>query len=326
MYLNFIDSRRVGMLGIGDRRGAQDLAVVRERFLQGVGRTSTVLIGSQIRLYLARYFSLGELLVVILSIHVLLCSAPSGLPGFNVSWGVLRNLIQSILIQMGGGFIVSGVSDDVALLNLLLVLMVAESLPAFKGLLGDDLSSLTTTISFAFSDEVSLILRKAGVPLVGASLGLVLQGRGVFGQTMTLTGVNCISNAVFLDVRGNELSFAWPLFLLYFVHQVSGRYERVGAFVDYALYKASDAVYVGLSIRGVSPSVLAMVFAFVWLLLPGDPIWTSVCVLVLVQSSSAWLLGAINAVSNTDPVLAGLCVVTAVHFVCVGIKALCGKV
>lgn len=314
------------MLGAEKRRiDWEGMAVIQERFLQGVGRTSTVLIGSQIRGFLSRYFSLGELLVVVVSVHVLSCAGPSSLSGFNASWGVLRNLMQSVVIQLCVSYVGVDQPDDVALLNLLGLLMVAESLPAFKGWLGDDVDSLTTTISFSFSDEVSSILHSSGVPLVGASLGLAFGGQGLFGQTMALTGVNCVCAAVFGAMSGGELSLAWPVLLLYFVHEVSDRLDQAKAFVDYGLYKASDAVFVGLSGRGVEAHVIAIAFAFLSMAFPGDPVWTGVGVLVLVQSSSNWFLDCIKWISSTDPVLAGLCIVTVVHFVCLGVKMLCHK-
>jgi hypothetical protein len=74
--------------------------------------------------------------------------------------------------------------------------------------------------------------------------------------------------------------------------------------------------------RGVAAHVVAIGFTFLALALPGDPVWTGVCVLVLVQSSSSWFLGGIRGVSSTDPVLAGLCIVTGVHFVCLGVQTL----
>lgn len=309
--------------GCGEQEWWDEMSVLRERFLQGISRSSTVLIGSQIRIYLARYFSLGELLVVVVSVHVLLCVGPTSVSGFNASWGMLRNLMQSVVIQLYVSFVSGDQQSDVALLNLLCLLMVAESLPAFKGWLGDDVVSLTTTISFTFSDEVSAILQKSGVPLVGAALGLAFGGQGVFGQTMGLTGVNCVCAAVFGALSGGELSLAWPVLLLYFVHEVSDHVEQAKAFFDYGLYRSSDAVFSGLGELGVAAHVMAIAFAFLALALPKDPVWTGVCVLVLVQSSSNWFLGGIKGISETDPVLAGLCIVTVVHFFCLGVKTLC---
>lgn len=311
------------MLGGCDERDEwEEMAVLRERFLQGISRSSTVLIGSQIRIYLAKYFSLGELLLVVVSVHTLLCVGPASVSGFNASWSMLRSLIQSVVIQLCVSFVGGDQRSDVALLNLLGLLMIAESLPAFRGWLGDDVSSLTTTISFSFSDEVSAILQKSGVPLVGAALGLAFNGRGVFGQTMALTGVNCVCAAVFGAISGGELSLAWPVLLLYFVHEVSDHFERAKAFVDYGLYRSSDAVFSGLGELGVAAHVMAIAFAFLALALPKDPVWTGVCVLVLVQSSSNWFLDGIKGISGTDPVLAGLCIVTVVHFVCLGVTTL----
>ena len=52
-----------------------DLGVLEQRMMQGIGRSSTVIIGGQIKDFLSKYFSLGELLLVFLSVHVLLCVA-----------------------------------------------------------------------------------------------------------------------------------------------------------------------------------------------------------------------------------------------------------
>jgi hypothetical protein len=308
-----------------DARPDRGLAVIRERLLQGISRSSTVIIGAQIRIYLARYLSLGELLLVVVAVHVLLCAGPRRVAGFNAPWDMLRSLMQAVVIQLAVASIGGDQRDGLGLLNLLGLLMVAEGLPALGGWIGDDIGSLTTTISFTFSDEVSAILQKSGVPAVGASLGLVFGGQGLFAQTMALTGVNCVCSAVLGALSGGELSLAWPVALLYFVSEAADRFERAKPFVDYGLYKASDAVFVGLGGQGITPSMIAIAFAFLGLALPGDSVWTGVCVLVLVQSSSAWFLGEIKGISNTDPVLAGLCIVTVVHFVCLGVQALCSR-
>jgi hypothetical protein len=257
--------------------------------------------------------------------HVLLCVTPLQVSGFNASWGVLRGLMQSIALQLFVSYVGDGQPDSEALLNLLCLLMAAESLPAFGGWLGDDLASLTTTISYSFSDEVSSLLRSSGTPLLGASLGLAFGGQGLFGQTMALTGVNGICAVVFDAASGGELSLAWPVLLLYFVCQISNRFDQAKAFVDYGLYKASDTVFSGLSALGVAPHVLAIEFTFLGLALPGDPVWTGISVLVLVQSSSHWFLDGIHGISGTDPALAGLCIVTVVHFFCLGVGMLCGR-
>lgn len=305
------------------RRECVDLSVLEDRMLQGVIRSSTVIIGGQIRDYLSRYFSLGELILVISTVHVLLCVAPRRVSGFNASWDMLCSLMQSIVVQLIVAYVGSSGHSEVDVLNLLALLMVAESLPAFGGFAGDDIASLTTTISFSFSDEVSVIFQRLGVPLVGVALGLAFGGVGVFGQTMTLTGVNCVCATVFGALSGGELSFAWPVLLLYFVFEVANCFDQVKPFVDYGLYKASDAVFMGFKSRNTPSHVIALTFAFLGLVLPTDPVWTGVCALALVQSSSSWFLDGVKGVSNTDPVLAGLCIVTSVHFAGMGIRALC---
>jgi hypothetical protein len=290
--------------------------------LQGIGRSSTVIIGGQIREFLSVYFSLGELLSVVLSVHVLLCVMPRRVSGFNASWDMICSLMQSISVQLVVPLVSNG---EYGALNLIGLLMVAESLPVFSGFVGDDVASLATTISFTFSDEVSVILKRRGVPLVGAALGIAFGGTGIFGQTMMLTGVNCVCDAVFGALSGGELSFAWPVLLLYFVSEVSDRFDRVKPYVDYGLYRASDAMFVGFGSMNIPPHVIALAFTFLGLALPTDPVWTGVCALVLVQSSSTWFIDGIKRVSYTDPVLAGLCIVTAVHFVCLGIQVLCRR-
>jgi hypothetical protein len=167
------------MLSNGEDR---ELREIQERFLQGIGRSSTVIIGSQIRLYLTWYFSLGELLLVVISVHVLLCFMPAGVSGFRASWDMLRGLMQSVVVQLLVAYVSGGGTDFEGLLNLLGVLMVAESLPAFSGWVGDDVASLTTTISFTFSDEVSAVLRETGVPAVGSYWALRLEVRGSLGR------------------------------------------------------------------------------------------------------------------------------------------------
>ena len=50
--------------------------------------------------------------------------------------------------------------------------------------------------------------------------------------------------------------------------------------------------------------------------------WTGVSVLALVQAVSEWFLDTLSPVSQTDPVLAGLSVVTIVHFISIAMEGL----
>lgn len=297
---------------------------MRDRFLQGVKRSSTLLVGSQIQIFLTRYFSLGELLVVVVSSHVLLCLGPSRVQGFNASLDLLGNILQTVVIQLGVDFVSGDSQDGLGLLNLLVLLMIAESLPVMKGWLGDDAASLSSKITYLFSDRVSTILQDSGVPLAGVSLGFAFGGHGIFGQTMNLTGVNCLCTVAFGAIRGGELSLAWPVLLLFFVREVSTHFDEVKSFLDYGLYKASDLVFESLRAGGVSSYVMVIAFAFLAFVLPGDPLWGGLCLLVLAQASSDWFLGVVKGISDTDPVLAGLCIVTVVHFVNMGLRALYG--
>jgi hypothetical protein len=303
----------------GESREWEELAAMRDSFLQGVKRSSTLLVGSQVQAFLKRYFSLSELLVVIFSIHVLLCLGPAKVQGFNASLDLLNNLIQTVVIQLGIEFVSGETRDGLGLINLLVLLMIAESVPVVKGWLGNDTSSLASRISFLFSDRVSAMLQEYGVPLAGVSLGFAFGGSGLFGQTMNLTGVNCLCAVTFGVIQGGELTLAWPVLLLFFVHEVSTHFNEVKTFLDYGLYKASDAVFSSLSVWGVSSYIMAIGFAFLTLILPQDPLWTGLCVLVLAQASSDWFLKEIEGISETDPVLAGLCIVTVVYFVNLGV-------
>ena len=86
-------------------------------------------------------------------------------------------------------------------------------------------------------------------------------------------------------------------------------------FFNYGLYNASDAIFASLTARGVPASTVAIAFVFLGASFPADPVWTGVCVLVFVQGVSGWFMQQVAFVAATDPVLAGLGVVTAVHFV-----------
>ena len=101
--------------------------------------------------------------------------------------------------------------------------------------------------------------------------------------------------------------------MLYFVVEISGHYN-LDTFVDFGLFKASDAAYNGLLALNAPPQTIAMGFVFLLTSKPRDKIWVGMCTLVFVQASCDWVLHQITFISNTDPILAGLVVVTIVHF------------
>ena len=293
--------------------------LIRMRLMDGISRSATVVISAQINAYLTKYLSLAELLLIIGVLHTLLSVSRVALTGFNASISVIKSILKSIVIQSVVAYITDVRQPVRALMNLLMGLVVAECLPPMDDWLGEDIGMIKTSISYIFSDQVSVILMGLGIPLIGASLGLCLRGEGVFGQTMVLTGINVLCSVAFNAISGGDLSLAWPLVLLYFVHEVVRRFdcnfEDAGGFLDYGLYKASDATYSALMGKGVSVDILAIGFTFLSFALKGDEVWTGVCVLILVRAASDWFLGSIALATHADPALGGLCVVTVIHFV-----------
>jgi hypothetical protein len=196
-----------------------------------------------------------------------------------------------------------------------------ECFPAAKGWVGDDLESFTTSVSYIFSDKISTLLTELNIPLFGAALSLCLGGKGLLGRTLAFVGINTLSSLVFEAISGGELSLAWPVTLLYFVHEINTKYD-MDTFFSFGLYRASDAIYKSLNgALRLQPAVVFMAFLFLGALFPADPVWSGVCVLVFVQGGSDWFLGNLGIISATDPVLAGLCLVTAVHFISIAIES-----
>lgn len=309
--------------------GGQDLQA---RLMGGISRSSTVVLSAEINGRLRMYFSSSELLLVIAAVHALLSSMPETVSGFNASWAAVRALMQSLFVQLVASQLTQGLRPDAGLFNLLVVLMVCECLPAFSGWVQRDLSGLSTSVSYVFSDAVSALLASAGVPLIAASLGMFVGGGGLFSQTLALTGVNTLCGVAFGVVAGGSLALAWPVALLYFAVEAGRSFEAVQPFLDYGLYRASDAVYGGLTGwrgGGLRPDVVGLLFFFL-LLLPQawgarrrDEVWTGVCVLVLVRAASDWFLTGIMEATRSDAVFGGLCIATAIHFTTVAVETAC---
>ena len=246
---------------------------------------------------------------------------------------MIKALFQTLLIQLVVSIIIGGVSNSVALFNVLVVPMAAECIPAIEVAwgrslwVGEDVNMLVTSISYLFSDQVSTLLISLGIPLGGAAVGLFFGGKGLFGQTLALTGVNILCSFAFGAISGGDLSLAWPLPLLYFVFEAARKwgYSDGTAFVDYGMYKASDAVCGGLIQRGAAPGVIVLVFVFLVFAadgvkgrLGGDEVWTGVCVLVMARAASDWFISSIGLISQCDPMIGGLVIVTVIHFVTLG--------
>jgi hypothetical protein len=291
--------------------------------ISSISRSAVLVLSTSLSKRLNPYFSASELILVLLAIHTLLNTVRT-VPGFNVSWQTLRDLMQFVMVHALASYVSSGsgkYDDGTTIINLILVLVTIECVPAAKGWVGEDVESFTTSVSYIFSDKISTLVSNLKIPLFGAVLALCLGGKGLLGRTLAFVGINTLSSLVFDAISGGELSLAWPITLLYFVHEINTKYD-VDSFFSFGLYKASDAIYGSLSARKLPPATVFMTFLFLGSLFPTDPVWAGVCVLVFVQGGSDWLLEQLGIISITDPVLAGLSLLTAVHFVSITIDGM----
>jgi hypothetical protein len=306
---------------------AETITNMQQRMIASISRSAVMILSSAFNKRLASYYTAAELVLVLACMHTILNSIRT-VPGFNASWRIMRDLVQFAAVHALATF-VSGsdgggrkeVVQQTAVLNLILLLIVLEAIPgagALQGWVLEDMESLTTSISYIFSDRISGLLSKLGIPLAGAGLALCLGGHRksdpLLYRTLAFVGINTLSTLAFEAISGGELSLVWPLTLLYFIHELSSKFD-VDALFSYGLYNASDAIYASLTAaRGIPASTVAIGFVFLSASFPNDPVWAGVCVLVFVQGVSNWFMQQVAFVS-TDPVLAGLCVVTGVHFV-----------
>lgn len=298
------------------------LSTMQQRIVASVSRMATLILSTSVSRRLGQYFSTSELLLILLTLHTLLNTTRT-VPGFTASWRTLRDLMQFLAINALANYIAPGddPQPDTTVLRLVLVLVVLECVPKVRGWVGEDMESFSTSVSVIFSDRISALLSSLGAPLFGAALGLCLRGRGLLGQTLAFVGINTLSALFFSAISGGELSLAWPVALLYFIHELSTRklglwvVEDLSTLFSFGLFRASDAVYASL-LRGMGlqPATIFMAFLFLACLFPADPVWAGVCVLVFVQAGSEWLMAQLTLISSTDPILAGLSLVTAVHF------------
>ena len=292
---------------------------IEKQALSAISRSAVVILSTQLNIHLLEYFDTFELILILTCMHTLLSTVKT-VPGFSASVSVLKELTQSIVIQLVVNY-ASSSQTYISVLNLIIVIIILECLPAINGWLGHDLDSFKTNVTYIFADQISKFLLLIHAPLFGAALGICLRGKGLLGQTLAFTGVNTINSVVFESIQGGELSLAWPILLLYFVFELcnslKGDWEQ---FFDFGLFKASDTAYRQITFYyKIKPTTLAMLLVFLISFKPKDRVWTGLCVLVLVQSLSEWFLKGISLISETDPVLAGLVVVTVVHFLVLGI-------
>ena len=304
---------------------------MQQRMIASISRSAVMILSSAFNKRLTSYFTASELVLVLASMHTILNTVRT-VPGFNTSWRMLRDMVQFAVVHAlatyvsgsdGGGRAES--MQQTAVLNLILVLIILEAIPTAGALQGwvleeilEDMESVTSSVSYIFSDRISALLSNLGIPLAGAGLALCLGGHGksdpLLYRTLAFVGINTLSSLVFEAISGGELSLIWPMALLYFIHELSARFD-VDALFSYGLYNASDAIYTSLTAaRGLPPSTVAIAFVFLTASFPSDPVWSGVCTLVFVQGISNWFMQQVAFVS-ADPVLAGLCVVTGVHFV-----------
>jgi hypothetical protein len=296
---------------------------MQQRIIASISRSAVVILSNNLNKRLGPYFSAFELILVLLVFHMLL-NAAREMSGFNPSWRTLRDLVQVMMVRSLASYVCTD-DEYTTILNLVLVLVTLECIPASKGWIGDDVEYFTSIVSFVFSDKISESLTELGIPLCGAALALCLGGKGLLGHTLAFTGINTLSSVLFEAIEGGELSLAWPVTLLYFVHEASARYD-LDSFFGFGLYRAGDAIYSSLTGKsnlnglGLTPATIFMAFLFLGSLFPSDPVWAGVCVLVFVQGGSDWFLAQLSVISTTDPVLAGLSLVTAVHFISVVVE------
>ena len=308
-----------------------NLINMQQRMIASISRSAVMILSSAFNRRLTSYFSASELLLVLACMHTILNTIRT-VPGFSASWRMLRDMVQFAVVHALAGYVSgsdgSGKSESThqtAVINLILMLIILEAIPTaglLQGWVLEDMDSLSTSISYIFSDKISALLNKLGIPLAGAALALCLGGQGtsdpLLYKTMTFVGINTLS-AVIFDAISGDLSLIWPLTLLYFIHELSCRFD-VDSFFSYGLYNASDAIYHSLTAaRHVPASTVTIAFVLLSTLFPSDPVWTGVCVLVFVQGVSNWFMQQVAFVA-ADPVLAGLCVVTGVHFVSIVIE------
>ena len=294
------------------------ITTMQQRMISSISRSAVMVLSTSLSKRLNPYFTASELTLVLLALHTLLNTVRT-VPGFNASWKTLRDLMQFLMVNAVASYVSGSSNDDhTTILNLILVLVTMDCIPAAKGWVGDDMESFSTSVSYIFSDQISALLSQLHIPLFGAALSLCIGGEGLLGRTLAFVGINTLSSLVFQAISGGEMSLAWPITLLYFVHEMSFRYN-VDTFFSFGLYRASDAIYGSLS-KLLMPAVISMTFLFLGSLFPTDQVWAGVCVLVFVQGGSDWFIGGLNIISSTDPVLAGLALVTAVHFISIAIE------
>jgi hypothetical protein len=288
--------------------------------LRAVSRSAAIILSKQLNKNLLYYFSSAEIILIVTCMHSLMSTVKS-MQGFKASLHVMQELVQSLMIQALGMYIASG---DYALVNIVLLISVLEFLPAIKGWVGADLASFEASVNYIFADKINhLKIDHRAVPYLGV-LGVAFRGEGLLSKTFVFTGITSLSNIAYEAVHGStDLSIAWPIFLLYFVYEIMGCSkikDEWESFFQFGLYRASDAIYQQI-LKGGNLMAVAVTFTLLSSLNPSDKVWTGVTILVLVQCVSNSILETVILLCRTDPFLAGMGVVTVVHFSSMALEA-----
>lgn len=84
--------------------------MIQSRLLDSISRTVTVVLGAQVSSFLRKYFTPGEVLLVLVVVHSLMSASYVSAGGFKATWLMLKGLVQSVLIQLSASYLTSFVS------------------------------------------------------------------------------------------------------------------------------------------------------------------------------------------------------------------------
>ena len=71
-----------GMTGVP----VEGISLIQTRIMDGLNRSITVLLSTEINSYLLSFFPVYNMLVLLFALHALLSMSPSTMPGFYASW------------------------------------------------------------------------------------------------------------------------------------------------------------------------------------------------------------------------------------------------
>jgi hypothetical protein len=293
---------------------------IENRMYDAVRRSATVIVSTQIKKFLGSEFSSPQFIFLLLAMQSILTVFRS-LPGFTAPWNTLRSITQNMVVQTSVGYITESWTTELALLNLALALAVIDCVPAFNGWIEKDILTFKTSVTFIFSDKISIVRKELNFSLIaGAFLSACIPpGKwGFFGETLALVGVNLLCEVAFSIVDGGfSMSIIWPVVLLYFVRELSDRYSYFQTYFDFGVYRISDIIYQYLiNIPDISFGNIVIIFGFAFFVAPDDKLWGGLCALIVVYAWSDWILkDALGDVIKTDPLLAGLVLVTCIYFI-----------